>query len=566
MRPAAIIVLTVLCLSSFLATGTATAPVADTAAAVLPPDILPIVILSGSDYEMGYQYGQQAGHYIQENKVEAWAEALGRFSRTEVERTLRANQHFIRKYTPQWIETMKGMADGATAAGFEISYSDVLLLNCTLPKPETSAYPEGAEKDSLPPKSCSVCSAWGSSTKDGGLIGMDTLDGGGEAFYGVVIVAFPDKGNHYICGARAGEIGDHFLMNNKGLMVGNSGGGGSPRDIDNNYGLSWSCSLTHLVRFANNAAEARDMILQWQINIPENFHFVDTAGSAFVVEKTAAVQSVRKPGDFGERDFLFSTNNYLNKEMKVTKEGDFIGKHGGYGAYSAPRNLILWDMLHNYHGQIDVDFVKMILRFPGNPPPYPPEGGWDAKICRPSNNWVAVLRPHDGDEGVVQICTGPAGRVIHSSTASDGSQLRSNYMYVGGTHTFFRLTLAGDAKALVEAAKSAAREDIATAYKQFMQKTPVDPGFQVLRDLHSLANREYYEGNQALNRALLANGNAAQALLARAATAYARAQAHAMELHEAMVPPATSPSDLGLRPFGGGWAEWETRVGKPAVP
>jgi hypothetical protein len=122
---------------------------------------------------------------------------------------------------------------------------------------------------------------------------MDTLDSG-EAAYGVIIMAFPDKGNNYICGAQAGEIGDHFLMNNRGFFLGNSGGGGSSRDVDTNYGLSWSCSLTHIVRFANSANEARDMLLPWQINIPENFHFVDVNGGAYVVEKTAAVQSEKR--------------------------------------------------------------------------------------------------------------------------------------------------------------------------------------------------------------------------------------------------------------------------------
>ena len=30
----------------------------------LPPGILPVVIVSGSDFETGYQYGQQAGAHI----------------------------------------------------------------------------------------------------------------------------------------------------------------------------------------------------------------------------------------------------------------------------------------------------------------------------------------------------------------------------------------------------------------------------------------------------------------------------------------------------------------------
>ena len=530
---------------------------------ILPPGILPVIILSGSDYDMGVQYGKQAGHYIEKNNTEAWASALQRFTREEVIRALKANQYYIKEYTPECIDIMKGIADGAQAAGYDISYIDVLLLNCTLPKPETSTFPDGAEKDKLPPeKRCSVCSAWGKATKDGRLIGMDTLDGSGDAFYGVILVVFPLEGNNYICGAQAGEIGDHFLMNNKGLFIGNSGGGGSPRDIDNNYGLCWSCSLPHLARFADNADQARDMVLPWQINVPENFHFVDVKGGAYVVEKTAAVQAVRKPGDFGEQDFLYSTNNYLHETMKVTKEGDFIKRHGGYGAYAAPRNLMLWDMLHNYHGLVDVEFVKMVLRFPGNPPPNPPEGGWDAKICRPTNSWVSVVLPDDADKGLVHICTGPAGRVIHSSMASDGNTMHSNYQYIDGTHTFFKLSLAADPKAVVEEAKKTAKKSIATAYKEFMQLQYTDTGYAFLNDLYNLANAEYYQGCDALNRALLTDGNGAMTYFSKAATAFTRCQAHAMQVHEALVPPPTSPSDLGLRPFGGNWAEWETSVGK----
>ena len=527
----------------------------------LPPDILPVVILSGSDYEMGFQYGQQAGHYIERTKEAAWASALQRFSQEEIIKALKANQYYIKKYTPQWIEMMKGIADGAAAIGFQISYTDILLLNCTLPEPETSTFPADAEKDKLPPKGCSVCSAWGRTTTDGLLIGMDTLDGE-DAMYGVIIVAFPDNGNNYICGAQAGEIGDHFLMNNKGLFIGNSGGGGSPRAVDNNYGLSWSCSLSFLARFANDAKQAKDMLLLWQINIPENFHFVDVKGNAFVVEKTAAIQSVRKPGDFGEQDFLYSTNNYLNKEMKPTKEGDFIKGHGGYGAYAAPRNLMLWDMLHNYPGHVNVDFVRMMLRFPGDPPPHPPEGGWDAKICRPTNSWVSVVLPDDGDKGVVHICTGPAGKVIHSSTASNGEVMRSRYPFINGTHTFFRLNLAKNPRAVVAAAKKFASNDIATAYAEFMYVKHSDPGYFVLNNLYSLANKEYYSGCNAFNKGLVTAGNESLSYFARAVSAYARSQAHAMEVYEALVPPATSPSDLGLKPFGGEWAKWETNVGK----
>jgi hypothetical protein len=532
-------------------------PAADT----LPPSILPVLILKGSDYEMGLQYGKQAASYLEKTREAKWASALQRFSREEVLRALKANQYYIKSYTPEWVDFMRGMADGAAAAGRPLTYTDVLLMNCTLPDPKTSTYPPGAEKDSLPPKGCSVASAWGSTTKDGRLIGIDTLDTS-EVPHAVVIAAFPDKGNAYLCGADAGEIGDHFLMNNKGIFLGNSGGGGSPRPEDEDYGIGWSCSLPYLVRFSSTAGEARDRILRWKINVPENFHCVDTTGGAFLVEKTPALQSVRKPGDFGEKDFLFSTNNYLTEKMKVTKKGDFVGAHGGFGVYASPRNKMIWDMLHNYHGQIDVEFAKMILRFPGNPPPFPPVDGWDATFCRPSNLWAAVALPHNGDKGEAHICTGPAGRVLQASKAFDDSTMRPTYQYTAGTHTFYRLRLASGPKELVESARKYADEAIASAYQQLMFLNYRDPGYAGLKTLYGRAVEEMFRGRDFNNRALLAEGNDQLALFARAASLFARSQAHANEVFEALVPPPTSPSDLGLRPFGGDWAAWETRVEK----
>jgi hypothetical protein len=528
----------------------------------LPPSILPVVILKGSDYEMGFQYGEQACAYIDRTREDKWAQALRRFSRDEVLRALRANQSFIKRYTPEWIDFMRGMADGATRAGFPMTYTDILLMNCTLPDPKTSAYPEGVENDLLPPKQCSVASAWGSATRDGRLIGLDTLDTPDVA-HAVVIVAYPDRGNAYICGADAGEIGDHFLMNNRGFFLGNSGGGGSPRPEDEGYGLCWACSLPYLVRFCNGAFEARDMVMKWQINVPENFHFVDVRGNACVVEKTAAVQAVRQPGDFGEKDFMFSTNNYLSATMKMTKEGEFVGVHGGYGAYSAPRNKMIWDFLNNYHGEIDVEFAKMVLRFPGEPPPNPPSGGWEAMFCRPTNLWTAVVLPHDGDEGVAHICTGPPGRVLHGSIAGDGSVMRPTYRYAAGTHTFYRLRLAKGPAELVKAAHEAAEEEIANAYGKLMHLNYRDTGYAALKELYGKAVAEMFEGRNASNRADLAKDDSALALYGRAASLYARAQAHAREVYEALEPAPTNPLDLGLRPFGGSWATWETAVGKP---
>jgi hypothetical protein len=124
------------------------------------------------------------------------------------------------------------------------------------------------------------------------------------------------------------------------------------------------------------------------------------------------------------------------------------------------------------------------------------------------------------------------------------------------------LTLAAGPTEAVKAAQKAAGSDIATAYAELMSLNFTDTGYAGLNELYSLANAEYYQGKVELNKGLLASGNEALLYLAKAATAFTRAQAHALQVYEALVPASTSPGDLGLKPFGGDWAAWETEIRK----
>jgi len=90
-------------------------------------------------------------------------------------------------------------------------------------------------------------------------------------------------------------------------------------------------------------------------------------------------------------------------------------------------------------------------------------------------------------------------------------------------------------------------------------------GYAALNEMYSLANAEYYQGKVDFNKGLLTSGNEALAYLAKAATAFTRSQAHALQVYEALVPAPTCPSDLGLRPFGGqlgclGDESWRRKV------
>jgi hypothetical protein len=93
----------------------------------LVPNIAAVIVLQGSNYDMGYQYTQQVnqifGSWVLEN-------VRGRFTDADIT-GLKSFQWQMEKYTPEFIDIFRGMADGATAAGVKLSYEEVLADFCT---------------------------------------------------------------------------------------------------------------------------------------------------------------------------------------------------------------------------------------------------------------------------------------------------------------------------------------------------------------------------------------------------------------------------------------------------
>lgn len=301
---------------------------------------------------------------------------------------------------------------------------------------------------------------------------------------------------------------------------------------------------------------------------------MDIHGNNWVIERNKT-KTVRQAGDYGETDFIYSTNNAICRELG--QEAEVYTEHGGWfargrwGRCAISRNLEIWNMLHNYRGEVDLDFFKMMWRFPGDPPPYA-QGAqtyidtrgedWNQMICHLLNEYVTIMLPDDGDKGKMYICAGPAGRVAYPVDPTGYS------FQIAATHTFYELTLASSPAAVVGAAKIVANDYIAEAYYRLMRRNYTDTGYAALNELFSLANTEYYQGYMANNKGLLTHGNEALLHFGEAATAFTRSQAHARQVLHALAPPATCPSELkGLedKPWFGDWGEWATKVARPGV-
>ncbi len=525
----------------------------------MPPNFRPVVILSGSDYEMGYQFYQQLiqifGPWILERVAES------RFQENE-SKSKDAYEQALKQHAPEFIGMFKGMARGATDAGVCLSYEEVL-----------AHFVKRKVQRWRAPTDCSSFAAWGTATPNGQMICLGSTDH--ELTFEVTIIGFPQTGNNFIISpfwpTEFGYLGGHPGMNNKGLAYVHHG---ATHWIRSKPEEQWTEGITeglanlHSLRFANNAAEAKDM----QLAYPSGDGFAggfwaDIRGDAYVIESRENPRAVRRPGDYDERDFIYSTNNALCKELghcqNPPPKGNVYVLHAGWlgtGATisSVPRNLGLWNMLHYYQGRVDLEFVKMVSRFPGKPPAYPSleeadaayyktQGrGWDAKMCDLENALVGIMIPHDGNEGLYYVSHGCPARVAYPLLPY------GHYYRIAPTYSYYELKLAPNPQEVVKAAKDRAQYELYYANQELRKLTYSDYAYAPLDQIFNHAAVEWHRGLYYEERVLggRAEGNQTVYMWSKALRAYTRCQALAKQVYNSLVPPATKPEDLGLKPWG----------------
>jgi len=428
----------------------------------LVPEINPIVILQGSDFEMGYQYAQQLvqifGSWILEKKSNR------SFSEDQISTIKKWEQQLI-EYTPEIIRFCEGWAKGAQDLGITMKYIDVLEL-WTGSKPPVSFYLGFGERtaEDLPPPWCSGAAAWGKATKDGKLVTGSSGDH--DATYTVTIVAYPDSGNKFII-TPFGATGDvpmlggtyffgHPGMNEKGVAYVHHGGEAKMIEPmgEWGYGIRKGAAVFHILRFANNAQEARHMELKFPVG--EAGFSTGTAGGFFADDSYGYVMEsrknpiiVRESGILGESDFLYANNSVQHPDakaagwMKYNKELWKWDNHGGWKPKkfvkmkmlggepetrlsnamaftyqgSHRRNKYLYNVLNQRVGDIDLNYMKCIYKNSGSFPAlawkeskkiYKKTGRWgDISTGHSSNALVAIMKP---SEGIYSLCIGPAKR------------------------------------------------------------------------------------------------------------------------------------------------------------
>lgn len=558
----------------------------------LVPNITPIVVLRGSDFEMGRQYAQQVveifGRWILQRHA-----GVKLSSDEQVELGRWEEQH--RRHTPWLLDFCRGWASGALEAGVPMSYEEVLDLWVGHQPPAVGYLGSGGLPD-LPPLACSGVAAWGRASADGKLVTGSTGDH--DLSFQVTIVAFPDQGNAFIYSpfGATGEIGGagnifffgHPAINSKGLAYVHHGGGPKflePRESWG-YGIRRAASVIHALRFCDTAREVQQLELSWPIG-DVGFGDQNTVGGfwaddgyGYVCEGRREPLAIREAGMLGETDFLFANNSVAHPRaiesewLAKEKELWVWDEHGGWRpkvatgmkkslglflafasgklstsellsrglryAYtnSCARNRFLFEQMDERRGRVDLEAMKEVYRTGGTIPEgswrkvskdYVDHGAWGkVSSAHASNAMTVVTKP---GEGRYCLCTGPARRGLAPMMPNAAIVIR------GETNAFWELRLGREPAAMVREAGALARALAIRAREEQERR-----GATALTELLNASEAELAAGD-----AVSLEGP--PAALSRALRHFTRAQVRAQQVLQALdFPLGASPRSRSARP------------------
>jgi hypothetical protein len=358
--------------------------------------------IEGEPYERGRQYGELVADDIvrymeklgtQKNRqdvVNGWAQVR-----------LLTDSLFLRKYDPEYLEEMKGIADGANKAGVkfkdrELDVLDIAALNSAVDLGQL----EDANKVSATALSgriffkgedeqgragegdhCSSFVATKSATKDGQFV-MGQLfmwNGYTGVHWDVVLDVQPTKGHRFVMQTFPGGIhsGADWFINDAGIVIGETTVGQTPF---NPNGTPQSNRIRKAAQYAASIDEVAQILAKQNNGLYTNDWTLADAktdeGACFLLgtEKTKLWRTGSKgkaaetPGNL--KDFIWANNN--TRDLEVRKE--YVPN-----AQNAPVDLafntwnrdIAFQKYFQEHGKGDIDLdnaIRMLASSPINRP------------------------------------------------------------------------------------------------------------------------------------------------------------------------------------------------------
>jgi len=314
--------------------------------------------IEGEPYERGYQHGYlvapELGEILQSLKYLTYWNT-GKTWEFFVEA---AQEQFLSFVDPEYLDEMKGIADGAKAAGVEITWQEVLAWNGY---DELTGYwwPTVMGQDAGDDDHCSAFIATGSVTKDGGVVmahnSWDDFEIG--QFFNVVLDIEPSNGHRIFMQSVPGYIDSmtDFFVTGAGLIGTETTIGGysgyEPNEVPEfvrvRRAMQYADTLdafVDIMKKQNNGGYANSWLLA----------DVET-GEIMLFELGLKYQNVERKKD----GYFIGFNAPFDPRIRNLECSDtgFTDIRMPAGA----RHVRFTELMQKYHGKVDVTVAKTII-------------------------------------------------------------------------------------------------------------------------------------------------------------------------------------------------------------
>lgn len=344
-----------------------------------------VLHIEGNAYERGAQHGRLMAPEIA-GYLRCFALTLSDKAPNGNWRHVRTlvNALFLRKFDQEFLEEMKGIADGATAAGARfdgqaIDVVDIAALNCwceieSLPA-ANAATPTGLEglkkADTMPIRPlpgferCSAFAATGPSTADGKIVfGHVTMyDLYAANFANVWIDVKPAKGRRFVMSSFPGGIQSSmdYYMNDAGILI-------SETTIAQTRFKSDGQTCASRIRKAIQYAESIDKAVEYLTRDSNGLYTNEwlladiNTNEIAILELGTRTHKLRRSSKnewFGDTPgFYWSCNSLKDLDVRLETIADAKGRPSNLVWRPTERDLA-WQKLYQKHkGKIGSDFAK----------------------------------------------------------------------------------------------------------------------------------------------------------------------------------------------------------------
>jgi hypothetical protein len=391
--------------------------------------------IEGDPYNRGFQYG-----YLTANDIKTFINKLAinvnRAEPTLGWRNLRsqADMIFLRKYEPEYLTEMKGIADGAAEKGITIfdrtidlldivtinSYVDIVYGTDAITKTPHAVtgkrFNTSEEQLDLQDRlhKCSSFLANKSATTDGRIVFSQLFmwNAYTGTHWNVIIDIIPDKGNRLVYQTFPGGIhsGSDFYINSKGIMLGETTVSQTPFNID---GTPQSNRIRLAAQYANSIDDAVKYLLTKNNGTYTNdWLMADTKTDEIAIFCLGTYSSKlwrsSKNEFYGnQKDWYWSNNN--PKALEIRKELVVSSNNAPHDLTFRPwdRDMAFWKFYEEFKGKIDVKAgIDLINSSPINRP-----HAHDGKITNSEMAEKLMFFAHYGKVTLREQFVGENGRV-----------------------------------------------------------------------------------------------------------------------------------------------------------